>query len=393
MHRRKAEMVVFLVTMAMSLPAIAQADAIDLGPEEIVEANGVAIVVPGYSVPSLADWNNDLLKDLIVGEGSPSPAKVRIYLNVGTEAEPQFDSYLYAQSNGADLTCPPSGCLGCFPRVVYWDGDDRKDLLVGQSDGMVKVFLNVGTDEAPTFDGGMLLRVGAGNASALDVGYRATPDVADWNRDGLIDLVAGAYDGAVHIYFNSNEDETLPPQFSLSTPAGDLAQEDGMTLLVPGGRSSPVVADFNGDGLNDLLVGNTNGQLLFYPGSEIELLPAFSGYTPVTSQGVPIDLPGSPRSRPSVCHWTGDGHFGPRDGYWDVLIGSGDGRIRLYRGIPKVGDFDADGDIDVDDLKLFVDAWREPEPPVDSPADLNGDGALDYLDLEAFVDLMLAANR
>ncbi len=244
--------------------------------------------------------------------------------------------------------------------MVYWDEDERKDLLVGQSDGTVKIFLNVGTDEAPTFDSGALLKV-------------------------------GGYEGAIHIYYNCGCGGAAP-HFNFSEPYGDFAEEDGHDLVVPGGRSSPAVADLDGDGLRDLLVGNTYGQLLFYKNIGLESLPIFSGYTPATSAGAPIDLPGSLRSRPSVCHWTGDGHFGPRDGYWDVLVGSGDGKIRLYRGISKVGDFDLDGDIDVDDLRVFVEAWRQPDPSADSLADLNADGTLDYLDLEAFVDLMLAAN-
>ncbi len=392
MYRQMAQVAVFLLAVATSATVWAQADVIDLGPEEIVEANGVEIVVPGYSVPSLADWNNDLLGDLIVGEGSPAPAKVRIYLNIGTEAAPQFDNSFYAQSDGADLTCAPSGCLGCFPRLVYWDGDERKDLLVGQSDGTVKLFLNVGTDEAPTFDGGTLLKVGSAAALTLDVGYRATPAPVDWNSDGLLDLVAGAYDGAIHLYTNLASDGTVPPQFFLSEPPGDYVLADGASLVVPGGRSSPAIADLDGDGLSDLLVGNTNGQLLFYRNVGLNSAPTFSGYTVVTSAGVPIDLAGSPRSRPALCHWTGDGHFGSRDGYWDVLVGSADGRIRLYRGLPQLGDFDLDGDIDVDDLRWFVEAWRQPDLPADSPADLNADGTLDSLDLEAFVDLMLAAN-
>ena len=392
MAERRAEVAVILLTAAMALATAGQAGALDFGPEEIVEANGVDIVVPGYSIPSFEDWNNDLLKDLIVGQGSPSPAKVRVYLNVGTEADPQFDSFFYAQANGADLTCPSSGCLGCFPRVVYWDEDDRKDLLVGQSDGNVKVFLNVGTDEAPTFDSGALLKVGSGDAFTLDVGNRATPVPVDWNSDGRLDLVAGGYDGAIHIYYNCGCGGAVPPHFNFSEPYGDFAEEDGDVLQVPGGRSSPAIADLDGDGLNDLLVGNTYGQLLFYQNIGLDFAPVFAGYTPATSNGVPIDLSGSPRSRPSVCHWTGDGHFGPKDGYWDVLVGSADGKIRLYRGIPEFGDYDADGDIDVDDLRVFVEAWRQPDPPADSLADLNADGVLDPLDLEAFVDLMLAAN-
>ena len=42
---------------------------INLGPEEILKAKGQDIVVPGYSVPSFEDWNNDGRKDLIIGEG------------------------------------------------------------------------------------------------------------------------------------------------------------------------------------------------------------------------------------------------------------------------------------------------------------------------------------
>jgi len=116
----------------------------------------------------------------------------------------------------------------------------------------------------------------------------------------------------------------------------------------------------------------------------------FEDYSVVLSEGVPIDLPGSPRSRPAVCHWTGDGHFGPKDGYWDLLVGSGDGKIRLYRGIPKVGDFDADGALDGDDFTLLVRALDQPLGPEGSPADLNDDGAVDDQDLRLFADLWRA---
>ena len=366
---------------------------IDLGLEEFVQAGGADIQVAGYSVPSFEDWNNDLLKDLIVGEGGGSgDAKVRIYLNVGTEATPEFDEFFYAQSEGADLACAAAGCLGCFPRVVYWDQDDRKDLLVGQSDGTVKIYLNVTDDNEPAFDAGHLITVGSDGLWNLDVGSRATPSLVDWNSDGMMDLVSGGLDGAIHIYSNCGCGGLASPSFYFSPPDGEFAQADGRDLHVPNLRSSPAVTDLNGDGKKDLLTGNTDGLLLFYENVGTDSLPIFAGYSLVTSNGEPIDLPGMARSRPAICTWTGDGYFGPKDGYWDVLVGAGDGKVRLYRGIPAVGDFDADGDIDVDDLRQFVALWRQPDPPQDSPADLNGDGILDSLDLEAFVELMLAAN-
>jgi hypothetical protein len=82
-----------------------------LGPEQIVRAGGSEISVPGFSVPSLVEWNGDGLPDLIVGEGGLGidPGKVRVYLNQGTPDVPQFQSYFYVQSEGSDLERPSGG--------------------------------------------------------------------------------------------------------------------------------------------------------------------------------------------------------------------------------------------------------------------------------------------
>jgi hypothetical protein len=299
---------------------------LNLGPEEIVQAGGLNISVPGYSVPSYMDWNNDGKKDLIVGEGSGSYAgKVRVYLNEGTASNPQFSSYFFAQSNGSDLTCPGSGCLGVFPRVVSWDGDGRKDLLAGQSNGTIKIFMNTGSDSVPTFDTGTLLQVGAaGSKVNIDVGSRATATVLDWDNDGAKDLVIGALDGRIHLFINEGTDTA--PDFLVET----FAQEDGSPLVVSPSRSSPAILDLDGDSKKDLLTGNTNGQLLLYSNVGTDSNPLFLGYSLVESDGVPIDLSGTPRSRPLVCDWTGDG-------YLDVLIGAADGRVHLYQGVPEPG--------------------------------------------------------
>lgn len=379
--------------LAVAVQAVLADDLLlNLGPEEIVLADGTDIQVPGYSVPSLVDWNNDDLKDLVIGEGGGfGDARVRIYLNVGTEADPQFSDHFYAQSNGAELVCPASGCLGCFPRVVYWDADDRKDLLIGQADGIVKIFHNIGTEENPTFDAGQNIMVGApGTEMNLDVGNRATPTFLDWDLDGMTDIVAGALDGKIHIYFNCGCDGAIPPHFYLSDPVGDFARASGGDLVVPSMRSSPVLLDLDGDGNRDLLTGNTEGQLVFYKNVAIDSSPLFSGYSLVESDGIPIDLPGSPRSRPFVCYWEGDGHFGPIDLYLDVLIGAGDGKVHLYRGTPPVRDIDDDGDVDFADYAAFAGYWLEFDCGDCGGADFNGDGIVDFDDLAELVADWLA---
>jgi len=201
MNRSALLLIVFWVASFLPASAFVLEGVINLGPEEIITANDKDIVVPGYSVPSFEDWNNDRLQDLIIGEGGGgAPGKIRVYLNVGAEADPCFADYFYAQSAGTDLTVTPEGCLGCFPRVVYWDEDTRKDLLVGLGDGTVKVFLNIGSDNEPVFNAGANVKTGSGNGAidggdftilvrALDHPVPPGGSPADLNKNGVVDDV------------------------------------------------------------------------------------------------------------------------------------------------------------------------------------------------------------
>jgi len=201
--------------------------------------------------------------------------------------------------------------------LVDWDADERKDLIVGHTDGTIKIYLNVNTDENPQFDGGTFLQVGSpGSKINIDVGSRATPKVIDWNDDGKRDLVVGALDGQIRVYIN--EGTGTAPDYRTT----QFVQEGGSAMVVPSARSSPEVLDLDEDGRKDIL---TNGQLVFYSNAGTDAAPTFSGYEYVEADGVPIDLPGTPRSRPYVCDWT-------EDGFLDVLVGAGDGLVRLYSG-------------------------------------------------------------
>jgi len=296
-------------------PGMPPAETLALAAEEFVETqDGLRILVPGYSVPSFVRWDGDELPDLVIGEGGGfGNAKVRVYPNIGEPCRPEFQDWFYVQANGADLVVPASGCLGCFPRGVYWDDDGKKDLLVGQAMGTVSLFRNVGTDDAPDFDAGTTLQVGpTGSKVNINVTARATPTVVDWNDDGKRDLVVGSYDGKLRVFLN--EGEHYAPDFQATL---FVTQPGGGQLVVPGSRSSPDVRDLNGDGVADILTGNTNGQLLRYDG------PDFGSYVAVEAAGIPIDLAGMPRSRPFVCHWRDDP-------FPDVLIGAGDGFVHLY---------------------------------------------------------------
>jgi hypothetical protein len=102
-------MIIIPVLLISAAPA--SGEGLVLGPEQAVQAGGADISVPGYSVPSFVHWDDDGLKDLVVGEGSGITGfgRVRIYLNTGTPGDPRFTSYFYAQSDGLDLQSPGGG--------------------------------------------------------------------------------------------------------------------------------------------------------------------------------------------------------------------------------------------------------------------------------------------
>jgi hypothetical protein len=184
------------------------------------------------------DWNNDGRKDLITGEYD---GHIRIYLNVGTDVSPVFTNYTYLQVGGAAWTTSYS-----IPEVVDWNNDGKKDLLVGNSSGNVMLLLNTGTDASPSFSAARYITNGS---APLVASSRAGPVVVDWNRDGKKDLIVGGYDGNLWYYENRGTDAN--PVFS------------GYVLLTAGGKtinvgyySKPEAVDWDNDGWLDLLVGS-----------------------------------------------------------------------------------------------------------------------------------------
>ncbi len=58
----------------------------------------------GHLVPCVTDWNDDGLKDMIVGQFSGG--KIRLYLNQGADNAPKFKNFTYLEAGGKQISLP-----------------------------------------------------------------------------------------------------------------------------------------------------------------------------------------------------------------------------------------------------------------------------------------------
>lgn len=126
----------------------------------------------------VADWDGDGLKDLLVGHGHT----VILYKNVGSQSAPRLEAPVLIEITEGNFPCQVS------PYVVDWDGDGRKDLMVGSDGPMVVLYLNIGTDKKPKLAKGEVLDL---KRSGSDRNHAWRLEVTDWNNDGKKDLLVG----------------------------------------------------------------------------------------------------------------------------------------------------------------------------------------------------------
>ncbi|MDZ7362515.1 MAG: T9SS type A sorting domain-containing protein [candidate division KSB1 bacterium] len=208
--------------------------------------------------PAFADIDADSDLDLFVGAFS---GKITFFENRGTPRVPRFALVTNAYGN-LDV-----GEISA-PSFADFDGDGDLDLFIGeQSDGSINIYENAGTAGAAQFIFKRELRhAGPQNYSQ--------PALFDWNRDGIMDLFVGVYEGVLLYYRGLSPARDF--QFAL--------QEETFAGIDVGFGAAPVFVDWDGDGAVDLLVGEEAGGLNFYRNS---------GRSAVADRNVKVSPPGT----------------------------------------------------------------------------------------------------
>ena len=415
-------------------------------PIQLLNTDGVPLNVYGRPSPNFVDFNGDGKSDILCGEFRDG---FTFFENVGSKTNPLFApgrpltngdqiirmvlcmitpvAYDFTKNgwpdlivgdedgrvaliehtgkvvDGMPLFLPPRyfkqhtdkikfGALAT-PVGFDWNGDGRDDIIVGNTAGHIAFIENLGGNP-PKWDapklleaGGEVIHIMAGSSGSIQGPAEAkwgytTLTVADWNHNGLPDLIVNSIWGKVIWYENIGtrtkpklatakpvevewKDEVPKPEWNWWNPAGNE--------LVTQWRTTPVAIDWTGDGLTDLVMLDHEGYLSLFrrekQGNKIVLLPGERIFRLKGEEG-PLRLNdgkagGSGRRKISVVDFDGDGRL-------DILLNSQN--ASFYRNIGE-----ENGITVFEDLGLLDESRLAGHTTSPTTIDLLGDGMKNLL--------------
>jgi hypothetical protein len=230
-----------------------------------LQADGKDVDVYGMPSPNFADYDGDGDLDLICGEFLDGFTYFR---NVGSRGEPDYAAGVYLTNAGQKVAMHVQMIT---PTAVDWDGDGDVDLVCGDEDGRVALVENTGKldDGVPVFQQPAYFQQ---VADALKFGALVTPFSVDWDNDGDEDLICGNTSGNIGLI--ENLDGGNPPRWA--NPV--LLEAGGKTIHLQAGPNGSIqgpceakwgytvlnVADWNHDGLHDLIVNSIWGKIVWF---------------------------------------------------------------------------------------------------------------------------------
>ena len=131
-----------------------------------------------------------------------------------------------------------------------FDADGKNDILSGSYPGELYLFKGQGGGKFAPAE-----QIKHADRKPIKVGMAAVAFAHDWDGDGDLDLLVGDIEGHVHLVINNGAKGK--PAFGGSV----LLQAADKPIKVAHGDAGPSVADWDGDGKFDLLVGSGAGSV------------------------------------------------------------------------------------------------------------------------------------
>ena len=274
-------------------------------PTPLRDYQGELLQVPGHAAVRAADWDQDGDLDVLVGGGDgrvwllenrPPDGKSGLALQPPRQVQIESRARWGQRYTGAaiaDLT-----------------GDGRPELLVAHSNNKLSVHVNEGESGAPRF-------AAAAADIALQDGCDGRFDVADWDGDGLLDLVTGAFGGRVA--WHRNVGTRRAPRFAPDKPLGNVRVAY---------NAHPRVLDFDGDDRLDLLLGVNWGTFSLYRGTVDGFAKPEQLRNATNGEGLNLRALNGDDSTPELVDVDGDG-------VQDLISGGKNGKLFMLRGVGR----------------------------------------------------------
>ncbi len=288
--------------------------AADLAPPVLIVAGERPVESEtGFASPCVGDFDGDGKFDLLVGQFRQGPyfdARLRVYRNLGSNTEPRFGDFEWFVAGG-EIGGVRSGChTGFGPQLVDFDSDGRTDVLSGS--GMPGEVIFFRRQEDGTFAPGRPVEYEKEDPDRPC--YNLEMFAHDWDTDGDLDLLI---DQSGRIHLVPNEGSRRKPSFGRARPL----EIDGKPIRA----AAPYVADWDGDGKDDLLairrgvlwyrnVGEPGKPVLQPPVTLVPESTMPSGWT--RRHDEPPKLPAGPGHYIQACAADFNG-----DGRLDLLLG------------------------------------------------------------------------
>ncbi len=268
------------------------------------------------SILEAMDIDNNNAIDLIIG--SISLNNLTLLYNDGTKNYASFlrQDYLFPSNN-----IPVDIYSFASPSFIDVDNDNQIDLLVSTFDNDASnvdncwYYKNIGNHQFQLQQKNFLLD------NMIDLGENSYPCFADINQDGLIDILIGSNGKRNH----SNTTTTALAYYknigTTTLPKYQLEEEDFLNISTYGVSSiAPNVGDIDNDNDNDILIGLSNGKIMYWENTSNNPTYEYKGYLKDASNN---DIHIGNNATPHLIDID-------KNGTTDLLIGERNGNINLY---------------------------------------------------------------